>query len=383
MLSHKIYKKISDIGIKKWDACSKSHNPFLSYTFLKNLEDSNSVGDGTSWLPNYLCIIENNNIVAVSPMYIKLDSQGEYVFDHSWANAYYNAGGEYYPKIQLSIPFTPVTGNRILIKDNLPNKKKDIIIKFFAEQIINITNNNFSSAHITFCTKQESSILSKNQFLTRIGEQFHWKNNKYNDFDDFLNSLTSRKRKSISKERKYIRDKNIEIISKSKKELQSIDWEYMYNFYINTTDKKWGNAYLTKGFFDLLEKNFSERILIKFAIENGIVIAAAMHVIGNNTLYGRYWGSIKNIKYLHFELCYYQAIEWAIKNKYDFVEGGAQGPHKIQRGYLPEKTYSSHYIANKNFRNAVKTFLDEEEKIIDKDIQTINKKFTPFKKKLT
>ena len=269
-------------------------------------------------------------------MYIKLDSQGEYVFDHAWANAYYNAGGEYYPKIQLSVPFTPVTGNRILIKDGLTNKETENVINYFAEYIIKITNNNFSSAHITFCTKKESLIFSKSQFLTRIGEQFHWKNNKYKNFDDFLSSLTSRKRKAISKERKFIKENNIEIILKSNKDLNNCDWENMYTFYQNTTDKKWGNAYLKQDFFNLLAKNFAEKILIVFAKEKGTTVAAAMHVIGKNTLYGRYWGSNKNIKYLHFELCYYQAIEWAINNKYDFVEGGAQGPHKIQRGYMPE-----------------------------------------------
>ena len=380
MFSCKVFKKISLIKRNIWDECAKGHNPFLSYIFLKNLEDSNSVGEGTSWLPNYLCIKKNDVIIAVSPMYIKLDSQGEYVFDHAWANAYYNAGGEYYPKIQLSVPFTPVTGNRILIKDGLTNKETENVINYFAEYIIKIINNNFSSAHITFCTKKESLIFSKSQFLTRIGEQFHWKNNKYKNFDDFLSSLTSRKRKAISKERKFIKENNIEIILKSNKDLNNCDWENMYTFYQNTTDKKWGNAYLKQDFFNLLAKNFAEKILIVFAKEKGTTVAAAMHVIGKNTLYGRYWGSNKNIKYLHFELCYYQAIEWAINNKYDFVEGGAQGPHKIQRGYMPEKTYSSHYIANKNFRNAVKEFLKEEEKVINRDIQTINQRFTPFKK---
>ena len=380
MLSSKTFEKISSIGKKSWDKCSKNLNPFLSYTFLKNLEDSKSIGPGTSWITKYLCIFDNTNIIAVSPMYIKLDSQGEYVFDHAWANAYYNAGGKYYPKIQLSVPFTPVTGNRILIMDSLTNKEKTKVIKYFADLIINITNNNFSSAHITFCTKEESLILNKNKFLTRIGEQFHWKNDNYKNFSSFLSSLTSRKRKSISKERKFIKDNNIEIIFKSHKEIKTKDWEYMYNFYINTADKKWGNAYLNKDFFKLLSKNFSDKILIIFAKEDDITIAAALHVIGKKTLYGRYWGCNKNIKYLHFELCYYQAIEWAINNKYDFVEGGAQGPHKIQRGYLPEKTYSSHYIANENFRNAVIEFLNQEEKIINRDIQIINKKLTPFKK---
>lgn len=380
MLSNKTFEKISSIGKKQWDECSNNENPFLSYTFLKNLEDSKSIGPGTSWMAKYLCIYNNKKIIAVAPMYIKLDSQGEYVFDHAWANAYYNAGGNYYPKIQLSVPFTPVTGSRILIKANLTSKEKTNIFNYIAESIINITNNNFSSAHITFCTKEESEFLGKNKFLTRIGEQFHWKNNNYRDFNDFLKSLISRKRKSILKERKSIRNKNIEIILKSKKEITAIDWKYMYDFYINTADKKWGNAYLNEDFFKLLKKNFSDNILIIFAKEDGNTIAAAMHVIGKNTLYGRYWGSSKKIDYLHFELCYYQAIEWAIVNNYEFVEGGAQGPHKIQRGYLPEKTYSSHYIANENFRNAVKEFLNEEEKIINRDIQIINNKFTPFKK---
>ena len=380
MLSNKTFEKISSIGKKHWDECANNENPFLSYTFLKNLEDSKSIGPGTSWMAKYLCIYNNKKIIAVAPMYIKLDSQGEYVFDHAWANAYYNAGGNYYPKIQLSVPFTPVTGNRILIKANLTSKEKTNIFNYIAESIINITNSNFSSAHITFCTKEESEFLGKNKFLTRIGEQFHWKNNNYRDFNDFLKSLISRKRKSILKERKSIRNKNIEIILKSKKEITAIDWKYMYDFYINTADKKWGNAYLNEDFFKLLKKNFSDNILIIFAKEDGNTIAAAMHVIGKNTLYGRYWGSSKKIDYLHFELCYYQAIEWAIVNNYEFVEGGAQGPHKIQRGYLPEKTYSSHYIANENFRNAVKEFLNEEEKIINRDIQIINNKFTPFKR---
>ena len=380
MLSNKTFENISSIGKKQWNECSNNENPFLSYTFLKNLEDSKAIGPGTSWLAKYLCIYSNEKIIAVAPMYIKLDSQGEYVFDHAWANAYYNAGGKYYPKLQLSVPFTPVTGNRILIKAGLTSKEKTNIFNYITEIIINITNKNFSSAHITFCTEEESIYLSKNKFLTRIGEQFHWRNNNYIDFNDFLNSLTSRKRKAITKERKFINDNNVEIILKSNKEIKTKDWNYMYDFYINTADKKWGNAYLNKDFFKLLSKNFSDNILIVFAKYEDNIIAAAMHVIGKKTLYGRYWGASKHIKYLHFELCYYQAIEWAIKNKYNFVEGGAQGPHKIQRGYLPEKTYSSHYIANENFRNAVKQFLDEEEKVINRDIQIINNRFTPFKK---
>jgi len=382
MYSFLSYKNISSIGKKAWDKCAKDDNPFLSYTFLKNLEDSNSIGPGTSWLPNYISIIDKNTIVAVCPLYIKLDSQGEYIFDHSWANAYSNAGGQYYPKIQLSVPFTPVAGNRILINSNIKLSESNNIIESFAEYLKELTDSNFSSAHITFCSYKECKLLENKNFLTRTGEQFHWKNNKYNDFDDFLNSLNSRKRKAIAKERRHINNQNIKIITKSGFDITNSDWESMYDFYNNTTDKKWGRAYLNKKFFRLLAKNFSENILIFFAEEHNTLIAGAMHVIGKDTLYGRYWGANKDINYLHFELCYYQAIDWAIQNNYDFVEGGAQGPHKIQRGYLPEKIYSSHYIADVNFRKAVENFLLEEVKIIDNDINLIKDKYTPFKKKI-
>ena len=383
MYSFLLHKSISNISKKIWDECTTDQNPFLSYIFLKNLEDSRSIGDGTSWIPNYVTIINKDIIVAVCPMYIKLDSQGEYIFDHAWANAYHNAGGEYYPKIQLSVPFTPVAGNRILINKNIFKTEYKNIIEAFSKYLIKLTNNNYSSAHITFCSYDECKTLENQNFLTRIGEQFHWKNANYHNFNDFLNSLNSRKRKAISKERNYIQNKNIKIIHKSGKDITDEDWDSMYDFYQNTTDKKWGNAYLNKEFFNLLAKNFSEKILIIFAQENNTHIAGAMHIIGKKTLFGRYWGAYAHIKYLHFELCYYQAIDWAIKNKYSFVEGGAQGPHKIQRGYLPEKTYSSHYIADKNFRKAVQNFLLEESKIINNDISLIKEKYTPFKKKIS
>ena len=375
------HKNIASIGRKIWQECSFNSNPFLCYTFLKNLEDSNSIGVKTSWIPNYISIKYKKIIVAVSPMYIKLDSQGEYIFDHSWANAYYNAGGQYYPKVQLSVPFTPVTGNRILINKNINLDKSKNIIEAFGSFLKEFTNNKYSSTHITFCSNYESSILERKNFLTRIGEQYHWKNNKYNNFNDFLNSLNSRKRKAISKERKYINNLDLKILIKSGTDISEIDWQNMYEFYRNTTDKKWGKAYLNRKFFSLLAKNFSNKILLIFAEQNNTLVAGALHVIGHNTLYGRYWGSTKDIKYLHFELCYYQAIEWAINNNYDFVEGGAQGSHKIQRGYLPVKTYSSHYIANENFRNAVKNFLSEEAKLVNNDINIIKNEYSPFKKK--
>jgi len=380
MLKYKVYKTISLINESDWENCV-NNNPFLSYKFLKNLEDSECIGKNTSWIPNYISIKDDKITIAFIPLFIKLDSQGEYVFDHSWANAYHAAGGNYYPKIQSSAPFTPVTGNRILINKNIKSKAKEAIIKTAGEYIEDIVlKNKISSAHITFCTYKEQTILSKLKYLSRIGEQYHWKNSNYKKFSDFLSDLSSRKRKAINKERKYIIDSKIKIIIKTGKDLKLKDFELMYLFYYHTAHKKWGKPYLKKKFFNLLSKNFTNKILLIFAKDSTKVIAGTMHVIGKDTLYGRYWGSITEVKYLHFELCYYQAIEWAIKNKFKFVEGGAQGPHKIQRGYLPVKTYSSHYIRNTKFRSAVKNFLNEEIEVIENDIKYINTKYTPYKK---
>ncbi len=380
MLKFKVYKTITLINEEEWDKCVNS-NPFLSYKFLKNLENSECIGKNTSWIPNYISIKDNKETIAFIPLFIKLDSQGEYVFDHSWANAYYNAGGNYYPKIQSSAPFTPVTGNRILINKNIKSKAKDAIIKLAGEYIEDIVKKNkISSAHITFCTYKEQTILSKLKYLSRIGEQYHWKNNNYLKFSDFLSDLSSRKRKAINKERKYIIDSKIKITIKTGKNLKLRDFELMYLFYYHTAQKKWGKPYLNKKFFNLLSKNFTDKILLIFAEDSKKTIAGTMHIMGKDTLYGRYWGTTAEVKYLHFELCYYQAIEWAIKNKFKFVEGGAQGPHKIQRGYLPVKTYSSHYIRNSQFRSAVKDFLKEEIEVIENDINYINTKYTPYKK---
>ena len=376
------YKTISLIDKKEWDNCSEKVNPFLSYTFLKNLEDSKSIGPNTSWIPNYISVEYKNKIVAFVPLFIKLDSQGEYVFDHTWANAFYNAGGNYYPKIQISVPFTPVTGNRILIAQDLDDKFYEKIICSIANYIEKLVDkNNFSSAHITFCTFKEQSYLLKANYLSRIGEQYHWKNNKYKNFNDFLKNLSSRKRKAINKERKHLKNTKINILIKTGNQITDLDLKKMYNFYIDTSNKKWGQAYLNQSFFELLGKNFKEKILLIFGETSSGIIAGAMHFIGKDTLYGRYWGCIYDIKYLHFELCYYQAIDWAILNKKKYVEGGAQGPHKIQRGYLPTKTYSSHYISNISFRDAIEKYLYEEQEIIIKDIEIINKKYSPFKKK--
>ena len=382
MIKFKTHETIVSISKRKWEKCSGNENPFLGYDFLWCLEKSNSVGQNKGWIPNYISLEEDNNIIAVIPLYIKLHSQGEYVFDHSWAHLYQSAGGQYYPKLQVSIPFSPIAGNRILINKQHEKLRKKEIIRFAGKVIVERTRTfNFSSAHITFCTNHEAKILTDIGFLHRIGEQFHWQNSDYIDFNDFLTSLSSRKRKSINKERKYIKNCNIQILKKTGADISDSDWDHMFLFYQNTSDKKWGNAYLNRKFFDLLSKKLNDNILLILAKEKGNIVAGALHIIGSNTLFGRYWGSFKNIKYLHFELCYYQAIEWAIENNINFVEGGAQGLHKVQRGYLPVQTNSLHYIRNDSFKNAVENFLNEESSIIDKDIAFIKNSYSPFKKK--
>ena len=382
MIKFNTHETIVSISKRKWEKCSGNENPFLGYDFLWCLEKSNSVGQNKGWIPNYISLEEDNNIIAVVPLYIKLHSQGEYVFDHSWAHLYQSAGGQYYPKLQVSIPFSPIAGNRILINKQHEKLRKKEIIRFAGKVIVERTRTfNFSSAHITFCTNHEAKILTDIGFLHRIGEQFHWQNSDYIDFNDFLTSLSSRKRKSINKERKYIKNCNIQILKKTGADISDSDWDHMFLFYQNTSDKKWGNAYLNRKFFDLLSKKLNDKILLILAKEKGNIVAGALHIIGSNTLFGRYWGSFKNIKYLHFELCYYQAIEWAIENNINFVEGGAQGLHKIQRGYLPVQTNSLHYIRNNSFKNAVEKFLNEESSIIDKDIAFIKNSYSPFRKK--
>ena len=382
MFKFKTHKNIVSISKSKWEECSGKNNPFLEYDFLWCLEESGSVGQNKGWIPQHISMEYNNNIIAVAPLYIKLHSQGEYVFDHNWAYSYESAGGQYYPKLQVSIPFSPVTGNRILINNKCNQFKQKDIIRSFGKIIEDKTKTfNLSSAHITFCTSNEAETLSEIGFLHRIGEQFHWKNNNYLDFDQFLTSLSSRKRKSINKEREYIKNSNIKILQKTGNEISDSDWDHMFLFYQNTTEKKWGNAYLNREFFDLIAKKIKDKILLILAKENENIIAGALHIIGYNTLFGRYWGSLKDIKYLHFELCYYQAIDWAIRNKIKYVEGGAQGFHKVQRGYLPVQIHSSHFIKNADFKEAVNKFLIEESSIINKDIKLIKKSHSPYRNK--
>ncbi len=373
-----LVSSLADVNRNEWDSLNTSKHPFTSYDFLNSLEMSESVTAKTGWNPQHI-IIKNNkgNIIGASPNYLKMHSYGEYIFDHAWANAFENAGGQYYPKLLSAIPFTPATGPRILIDPKNPDNNKifELIIKMF--EVI-VQNNNLSSAHINFITDNLNKKLNNEKWIKRKGLQFHWHNKDYNSFDDFLSKLKSSKRKAIRKERRAILNNNLIIQKVTGNELNSEMWDSFYDFYLNTINKKWGGAYLTKSFFYLINKTMKNKILLIIARQNNKIVAGALNFIGGDTLYGRNWGSIIDIPFLHFELCYYQAIEYAIDNNIRIVEAGAQGHHKIQRGYVAETIYSSHLIQNQSFAKAVRNFVQLEAKEIDKQIQLINEQSSPY-----
>ena len=367
---------INKFKAKDWDNCNKNGNVFLSYNFLKLLEDSNSIGGNTGWQPVYFCLKVNDKITAIVPSFIKYHSQGEFVFDHSWAQAYQSLGLNYYPKLLIASPFSPVTGKRILVTQNINAliKKKlfDFIKDFCKEKKI-------SSIHINFFEEHELDFLKNEGFLIRYGEQFHFINDNYNTFEDFLNKLSYKIRKSINKERQSIKHQGIDIEIIKNEEFNESLSQIMYQFYISTIKKKWSYNYLSKDFFIKLPQYLKKESILILAKKNKNIIAGALNFISNNILYGRYWGSNADIKNLHFEVCYYQAMELAIKNKYIKVEAGAQGAHKIKRGYLPKITYSAHYIFNEKLKLAIKNFLAEERRIVLNDINHINDNYSPFK----
>ena len=374
----KIYIEDSITNIKpsEWDNCNHKGNIFLSYNFLKLLEDSNSVNIKNGWKPIYFCLKIDSNIIAVVPSFIKSHSQGEFVFDHAWAQAYQSFGLSYYPKLLIASPFSPVTGNRVLMNPKGNEIIKEKLFDYIKDFCI---ENTISSIHVNFFDQNELDFFKNQKFLIRYGEQFHFLNNKYSDFEDFLDTLSYKNRKRIKKERSSIKENNINIEVIKKDNLNKSLCEKMYQFYISTIKKKWSYNYLSKEFFLKLPLYLNNESILILAKKNKDILAGALNFLSNNILYGRYWGSNVNIKNLHFEVCYYQAMEIAIKNKYQKVEAGAQGAHKIKRGYLPKLTYSAHYIFNKELRHAIKNFLDEEKKIVLKDIDYINKNYSPYK----
>ena len=372
-----VVSKISDIKSEDWDACAGTSNPFVSHAFLYALEESGSVTNKTGWLPQHLLINdENGQAVACMPIYLKNHSYGEYIFDWGWAEAYNRAGGNYYPKLQAAVPFTPATGPRMLVREGASDRYYQVLMN----GVIQLAQKHkASSLHITFPTKDQWDRLGVSGFIKRTSKQFHWENKDYTDFDDFLSELTSRKRKAIKKERRQVLEQGIQLKCLTGKELTEDYWDVFYQYYLDTIDRKWGHSYLTRDFFSILGKTMSDVAMLVIAEHQGKRVAGALNLIGSDTIFGRNWGCSETFKFLHFEACYYQAIEFAIEKKLKWVEAGAQGPHKIQRGYLPREVYSAHWIADPKFREAVEHFIDQERREVDYEINGLME-YSPYRK---
>jgi len=334
-------------------------NPFVSHDFLSSLEASVSVGSRSGWQPRHLLAeAADGSLLGVAPCYLKSHSRGEYVFDHGWAEAFERAGGDYYPKLQVTVPLTPVTGPRLLAR---PGPLAEAVRRALADALVEITTaSDLSSAHVTFLTEPEWRMLRERGFLQRNDQQFHWENLGYATFDDFLARLASRKRKTIRRERKEALAPGIDVQWLTGSDLTEAVWDAFFAFYMDTGSRKWGSPYLTRKFFSIVGEKMRDRILLVMARRAGGWIAGAINFLGADTVFGRNWGAIEHHPFLHFELCYYQAIDYAIQHKLKWVEAGAQGEHKLARGYLPRTTYSAHFIANPALRRAVADYLARE-----------------------
>jgi predicted N-acyltransferase len=375
---------LSQIGADEWDACACSeakdggrpNDPFTTHRFLCALEDSGSVGRGTGWQPQYLTAYLDGDLIGCAPMYAKSHSQGEYIFDHNWAQAFEQAGGRYYPKLQMAVPFTPATGRRLLVRPGFEGVGHSALMQG-AVQLA--ANNKLSSLHVTFCTEQEASAGEKMGLMPRLTQQFHWLNQDYQDFDGFLAGLSSRKRKNIRKERAQAQAFGGEIEVFSGADLRPEHWDVFWAFYQDTGARKWGSPYLTRAFFDIAQDTLADDMALILARRDGGYVAGALNFIGRDTLYGRYWGCTEHHSCLHFELCYYQAMDMAIAMGLARIEAGAQGEHKLARGYLPTQTHSLHWLGDPGFADAVARYLDAERRAIEEEIEILTD-YGPFKK---
>ncbi|MGC4250902.1 MAG: GNAT family N-acetyltransferase [Sphingobium sp.] len=369
----RVVEGVAKLPREEWDACAGAANPFVSWDFLSALEDSGSVGPGTGWQSLPLLIDgADGRIAAAAPVYAKSHSQGEYVFDHGWADAWQRAGGDYYPKLQIASPFSPVPGPRLLLREEALAPALIAGIETLVER------NGLSSAHATFVEPEQVPLFEAAGWLIREDSQFHWINQNYRDFNDFLASLSSAKRKNIRKERERA-VQGLEIVHLTGEDIREAHWDIFWDFYQDTGARKWGRPYLTRDFFSLLGERMADRVLLMLALRGGTPIAGALNLIGADTLYGRYWGCTQDVPNLHFELCYYQAIDVAIARGLARVEAGAQGGHKLARGYAPQPTFSAHFIPNASFRRAVADFLAAERHEVQRDRHWLNE-HTPFKK---
>lgn len=362
--------KIKDVSAADWDNLSGDENPFISHTFLAALEASGSLEADKGWQPWHLLIHdEKQKLTSACPLYLKGHSMGEYVFDQGWANAFTEAGGQYYPKLLSAIPFTPVSAPKLL------GHKEPLAAAIKAE----VEAKKLSSAHVLFINSKEKRLFEAEGFLIRKDQQFHWNNRGFKTFGDFLETLNSQKRKTIKRERKLVRKDGLDIKWIVGKEITENDWDFFFRCYNETCLKRWGQPYLTREFFSLIGQSMPENIRLCVASENGENFAAALHLVGGNRLYGRYWGTLALKNFLHFELCYYQAIELAIAEGLEVIEAGAQGTHKLFRGYEPVTTTSAHWISHPGFREAVENFLTQERKMVKEENLRL-KEAVPFKK---
>ncbi|MBN8982360.1 MAG: N-acetyltransferase [Rhizobiales bacterium] len=394
-ISLEAVSSVAQISAEDWNACANppcassiattdsrgdskaAYNPFVSHAFFSALEASVSASPRTGWGPRHLIARAGGKIAGIVPCYLKNHSQGEYVFDHGWADAFERAGGNYYPKLQATVPFTPATGPRLLVR---PGENGSRVREALAGGLIGLCNaTQASSVHVTFARRDEWTFLAKHGFLQRTDQQFHWRNEDYSTFDDFLATLNSRHRKAIKRERREALENGITIHHLTGSGITPDAWDAFFEFYMETGSRKWGRPYLTREFFSLVGETMADDVLLVMAKRDGRWIAGAINFIGSDTLFGRNWGAIEHHPFLHFEVCYYQAIDFAIARGLKYVEAGAQGEHKIARGYLPQTTYSAHYIADPSLRHAVGDYLRHERQYVQQAVRHLTET-GPFRK---
>ena len=377
----RVHRRVAEIGREGWEACTSNPdyaaNPFISYDFIDALEQSGCAVAQTGWAPHHLAVEdEAGQVAAIMPLYLKSHSQGEYVFDHSWADAYHRAGGRYYPKLQGAAPFSPVTGPRLIVRADVdPLIAKRTLLGGAVSLCERLEA---SSVHVTFPSKADWDFLGGEGLLQRQDQQYHWHNNGYETFDDFLGALSSNRRKTIRRERRDAQA-GLEIVGLTGKDLTEEAWDAFYQFYEDTGARKWGRPYLNRPFFSMMGERMADQVLLIMAKRDGRYIAGALNLLGGDCIYGRNWGAVEDVPFLHFELCYYQAIEHAIRLGLPRVEAGAQGQHKIARGYLPAPVYSAHFIADPALREPVRRYLDQERAAFQNEMDWLSEEYSPFK----
>lgn len=378
----RVLESIADVDPAVWDRLATdgpgAPNPFVRHAFLKALEDSDCVGRRTGWLVQHIVLeTSDGTILGVSPAYLKSHSQGEYVFDHGWADAFERAGGRYYPKLQVAVPFTPATGPRLLVGSGDDSGARRLSLAAGIEAYLEATG--VSSAHATFLTPPDREALEAAGYLIRSDQQFHFINRGYATYDDFLGTLASRKRKALKRERREATENGITIEHLTGKDLTEAAWDAFFTFYMDTGSRKWGRPYLNRRFFSLLGERMGENVLLVMAKRDGRYIAGALNLVGPDRIYGRYWGCIEEHPFLHFEVCYHQAIDYAIAHGLGVVEAGAQGDHKLARGYEPVLTYSAHAVVHPGLRNAIADYLESERREVERVSQALAE-HTPYRR---